>query len=732
MTATFPDRARIDARDKVRGTNVYAADVALPGLLHAMLVPATVAKGTMTALSTDAAMRVPGVVRILTPADFPASPAAPARASESPLPRLQAIPPRPATPAVPTLETRIAYRGQPVALVVAETLEAAIQGAEAVAPVFTPEPFAAVIDSPGAKKDVGHDLVFGDPVKALAAASAIVDAAYDTPKQHHNPIELISTTAIWSGGRLTIYEGTQASGSIKATVAKTLGLDPAQVEVKSPSVGGAFGQKGGVQRQTAIVARAAILIGRPVKLVMPRGQVFHVVSFRPHSRHHVRIGADAGGKMVAARYDAEHQQSRAGFFQPEYHTKVTRLYAIANYGGSGANIRIDTQAPSYMRAPHEHPACFAFESAVDELAHELGRDPVEFRIANDTHVDPQTGHPLSSRFLKECLTEGARRFGWEKRSPAPRSMTASDGTQIGWGVASGIYPAAVTPAIATLRIGADGSTRFATSGHEMGQGIRTAIAAVLLDELQADPAKLDIRIGDTSAAPQHLTAGSWGTFSSVPVAAEAVTRMRAAVAELLAGREVPGNLHRQLAAVRRPYLEVEVQHLGPGQKPAALDALRAGGYAIAGPDYPGFTTMSHIAHFVEVRVEPSTRRVRLARTVSIADCGRVVSPRTAASQVIGGVVWAFGAALREVAEVDPRFGGVLNNDLADYVVPVNADIGEVEVGFVNQPDPLANSVGVKGLGEVAMVGASAAIANAIFHATGKRFRTLPIRIEDLL
>jgi xanthine dehydrogenase YagR molybdenum-binding subunit len=713
----FPDRARIDAREKVCGTNIYAADVGLPGLLYAMMVPSVVAKGTMTALSTDAAMRVPGVVRILTPDDFPG----------------KAVPVAyPNIPPPPTLETRIAYRGQPIALVVAETLEAAIQGAEAVAPVFTTETFSSVIDSAGGTKEPGQDLVFGDPVKAMDGSAVTLEASYDTPKQHHNPIEMISTTAVWSGGRLTIYEGTQTSGGVKAAVAGALHLDPAQIEVKSPSVGGAFGQKGAIQRQTAIVARAAMLIGRPVKLVMPRGQIFHVATFRPNSRHHIRLGADASGKIVAARYYAEQQQSRFGFFPAEYHRKTTGLYGISNYGGSTANIRIDTQPPGQMRAPHEHPACFAFESAIDELAHKLGHDPVDFRIANDTRIDPQTGQPLSSRFMKECLIEGARRFGWGRRSAAPGSMTTADGTQIGWGVACGIYPSVVTPALATLRIGADGSTRFATSGHEMGQGIRTVIAAVLIDELQIDPAKLEILIGDTSAASQHLTAGSWGTCSSAPVAAQAAGRMREAVAELLAGRQIAGNLHRQLAVVRRPYLEVEVSHLGPGQMPAALDALRQGRYAIAGPNFPGFTTMSYIAHFVEVHIEPTTRRIRMPRTVSIADCGRVVSPRTAASQVRGGVVWAFGATLREVGEVDPRYGGVLNNDLADYVVPVNADIGEIDVGFINQPDPLANTIGVKGLGEVAMVGASAAIANAVFHATGKRLRELPIRIEHLL
>ena len=327
--APFSDRARIDARDKVRGRNAYAADVALPGLLYAMMVPSAVAKGTMTSLATDAAMRVAGVVRILTPTDFPIQPAPVAY---------------PGVGAPPTLETRIAYRGQPIALVVAETLEAAIEGAEAVVPTYTSENFAPLIDSPGAAKEPGRKLTYGDAAKAMDAAAATLDAEYDTPKQHHNPIELISTTAVWSGGRLTIYEGTQSSGGIRAAMARALGLDPKQVEVKSPSVGGAFGQKGAIQRQTAIVARAAMLIGRPVKLVMPRGQIFHVATFRPHSRHHVRLGAGVDGRIVAARYDAEHQQSRFGTFPsrlspesdgPVWHRKLRRLH---------------------RQHPHRHPA----------------------------------------------------------------------------------------------------------------------------------------------------------------------------------------------------------------------------------------------------------------------------------------------------------------------------------------------------------------------------------------
>jgi xanthine dehydrogenase YagR molybdenum-binding subunit len=716
-TQPFPDRPRLDALDKVKGTAAYAADVQFPGLLHAMTVPSPVAKGRIASLDVDAALRIPGVLRVLTPADFQSG---------------AQIVDMPGSPR-PGLVAQVAFRGEPLAVVVAETLEAAIEGAEAIRAHIDAEPFSAVIDSPGAVRDPAADVTAGDAFRAFAGASTIVEESYEAPTQHHNPIELLSTTAVWAKGRLLIHEGSQNTGAIKVAVARTLGLDPAIVDVKSPTVGGAFGQKGWVQRQTALVARAAMLWGRRVKRVPPGGQIFHLATFRPHSRHRIRLGADAAGTMVAVHYEVEQQNSRSGGFPAgQYHEGAMRLYGIANYHGAAANIRTDTQAPGHMRAPYEHPACFAFESAVDELSYRLGRDPVSFRMANDTRIDAHNGRPLSSRFLNDCLHIGAERFGWSRGSAEPGSMTDADGTQIGWGVACGLYPTLIHPAVATLRVRADGGTRFAVVGHEFGQGIRTALAAVLTRELKIDDRRLEILVGDTTSAHQHLTAGSWGSASALPLAVQAVERMRLAVAELLNGRRVAGTLHQQLAAVRRPFLEVEVSQLGPGQDASALERMRAGGYAVTGPAYPSFTTMSYIAHFVEVRVEPRTRRVRVPRVVSIADCGRVVSPRTVTSQVRGGVVWGVSHALREATEIDPRYGGFLNNDLAEYVVAVNADIGDIEVGFIDEPDPLFNSIGLKSLGEVAMVGASAAVANAVFHATGKRIRKLPIRVEHLL
>lgn len=719
MTAQpFAERERVDAHDKVLGRTQFAADFRYLNMLYAMLVPATIAKGRVVELETYAATKVPGVVRVLTASDFPPPP---------PL-RKDGPPPPP-----PTIQNDVCYLGQPVALVLGETLEAAIEGAEAIKPRYDTQGFIPLIDSEGAKRVPGKPTKVGDAASALARAAFVVDEQYETPTQHHNPIELFATTAHWADGRLTVYDCTQAATLAKLALAGALQLDPSKVEVKSAYIGGAFGQKGMPKRQTALVARAAMLTGRPVQLVTPRGQVFHLAPYRPRSVHHVRLGADPGGGMTGLVYDVVQENIPGGIFKvDDYHDGVSRLYGIENYSGSGSDSYVDRQAPGNMRGTHPFAACFAVESAVDELAYKLGRDPLQIRLANDTKIDPLTGHPFSARYLTECLEEGARRFGWERREHKPGSMRLPDGTWVGWGLACGIFHASMGASDATLRVSADGTTRLVTGGHEMGQGIRTAIAATILQDLDINPGKLEIVLGDTSAGPQPLTAGQWGTASVVPVTAKAVAQMKGAFEELAAGRQLRGNLHTRLARLKRPYLEVSASELAPGQNPAALQVMRQGGLAIAGPAYPEVTAMSYIAHFVELHIEPMTRRIRMPRAVSIADVGRVISPRTAMSQMYGGTVWGFSSALREGTEIDPRFAGYLNDDLADYVVAVNADIGEIHVGLLDRPDPAANSVGAKGMGELVMTGTAAAIANAVYHATGKRQRKLPIRVEDLL
>lgn len=719
------DGPRIDAYEKVLGRALYAADQSVPGLLHGMVVPAAIAKGRIEAIDATAAERVPGVIRIFTHKDFSQIKTTPAARGAYG---------KPGKGYQPMTSPLVRHRGEPVALVVAETLEAAIEGADAIRVRYVEEPFSAVMEDDRARPELeaAAELTLGDAESAFAAATHRIDVEYQHPQQHHNPIELISTTAAFEDGQLRIYEGTQSSAALAGGLASMLGMKPQSLRGVSPFTGGGFGQKNGIQEQSVLVANAAILLGRPVKLVMPRSQLFHTASYRPRSRHRVRLAADSNGRLVAGVYETVQQNSQYDGYDCEHGVNPPRMYDYGAWRGIDRVIRVDTQTPGHQRAPHEHPSSYATECAIDELAEALRIDPVAFRLANDAQRDPITGKPFSSRHLAECLRRGAELFDWNRRSTQPGSLAAQNGDRIGLGVACGNYKASMTPAATKLRLYASGRCEIATSGHEMGQGLRSVIAAELIDILGVDAEKLDIRIGDTGHAPQHVTAGSWGTGSAAPAARAAALKLREELAVLTGGPLSDEPLHMQLARTRRPYLEVAVDTVPLGKDPKAIDQLRKGIPVTTGPEYPDFFAFSWIAHFAEVHVEPATGRVRVKRIVSVADCGRVMNRRTAESQVRGGGVWAIGAALREVGETDPRFGGVLNNDLAEYILPVNSDIGSIDVDFVGEPDTKLNISGVKGLGEVAMVGATAAIVNAVYNATGRRIRHLPIRIEDLL
>lgn len=722
------DTRRVDAREKVTGAALYATDLHPDHLAHAVLATATVGRGRITELDTSAAAAVPGVLLVLTHLDHldlrsPGFVMGGGYGVQS----LQ-----------PLLDEHIAYRGQAIALVVAETLLAATQAARLVHARYEPEPFAVTLDSPGVERisqpvaiplPFLADLDVGDAESAYAAAPLRVDATYDLPAQHQNPMELIGATVWWRGDTVVVHEGTQNATAIRHGLAQQLGIDPGDVEVISPYIGGGFGQKNSLQIHIAPLAVAARRLGRPVKLLVSRTQLFHHTSFRPASRHRIRLGADEHGRMLAALHDVEHQTSRHDLFPLMYTEMTARLYGIGDFRGRQTFARMDTQSPGFMRAPFEHPAAFAFESAVDELAYAAHRDPLEFRLTNDTTVDPVSGEPFSSRHLAQCLRRGAKRFGWSARRQRPASMRTEDGSLVGWGVAVGAYPASIVPAAAHVVAGADGRIRVEVDGHEMGQGIRSAIAILVAENLGVDVRHIDIVVGDTRVATQHLTAGSWGTASTLGAVHAALRELRKQL-----GADISG-LVDVAAAVRatgHEHVEARAETLGPGQTEQDGERARQGHPVIAGPEFAGFSTFSWIAHFVEVHVEPTTCRIRVPRVVSVADCGRVASPVTAASQVRGGIVWGIGASLREAGEVDPRYGGFLNASLEEYPVPVNADIGTLDVDFIGEPDLRFHPVGVKGLGEVSMVGVAAAVANAVYHATGVRHRRLPIRIEDVL
>lgn len=719
---------RVGAREKVTGMARYGADRTPPGVAYAMPVVATIGKGHITGLDTAEAAAVPGVLLILSHLDdLGITPAGYIMGDGYAFQSLQ-----------PMLDDRVAYRGQPIALVVAETLVAATQAAGLVRAAYEPEPFAVEMGADGTETVLQQealplpflaDIVVGDADGAYERSPLRVDVSYEVGPQHQVPMELIGGVVEWHGETVVVHEGTQSVGALRGGLARQLGIDPANVRVISTYVGGAFGQKNSLQPHIAPLAVAARRVGRPVKLVIPRAHTFHAASFRPVSRHRVRLGSDRSGRLLAAIHEVDQQASRHDLLPSTYTEITSRLYDIRNFRGRQRHVRTDTQAPGYMRAPFEHPAAFAMESAIDEIAHATGRDPVALRLANDAGTDPVTGKPFSSRQLAACLRRGAELFGWADRSPDPGSMREPDGTRIGWGVAAGAYPSMTVPTLARLHAGANGHVLAEVGGHEMGQGITTALVSAVSANLGIDPDTVSVVVGDTRAAPHHLTAGAWGTNSTL-------LAVHAALRELRSRLGIAAEGHVDLAAAVRASghdeVTVEAVTQAPGQPPEMIDRMRAGLVALAGPEFPSYVSFSFIAHFAEVRVEPATGRVRVSRVVSVADCGRVASPVTADAQVRGAVVWGIGAALREHSEVDPRYGGFVNNDLADYVIPVNADIGDIEVDFIDEPDFVLNPMGVKNLGEVALVGVAPAIANAVFHATGRRLRRLPILIEDLL
>jgi xanthine dehydrogenase YagR molybdenum-binding subunit len=738
-TVIGSDRQRIGALEKVTGSTRFGADNARPGLAYAMLVTASIGKGRIKRIDTSDAVATDGVLLVLT--------------HES-MDRLQ-------SPgfifggghgfqSLALMQSdRVAYRGQAIALVVAESLEAASEAAALVRVVYEEEPFSVTLDAPGAETvlqseaipiPVFADKVIGDADAAMKGGDVVVEAEYIGPPQHQNPMELLATVAEWQDGTLTVHESTQNAEGLRFGISRQLGIDPANVRVVSPYAGGAFGQKNSLGPHTTFAAVAARRLGRPVKIVLPRDQTFHGAAFRPATRQRIRLGAERNGRMVAMIHETWQQTSRHDSFATLGSDVTSRFYNLRNFRSGNHLVRTDVQTPGFMRTPWEHTAAFALESAVDELAYALNLDPVELRLANDTLIDPVTGKPFSSRHVAECLRRGASRFGWSKRNPKPGSMRAANGDLVGWGVAIGLYPGSITPARARVRVNRDASVDVSVGGHEMGQGLRTAIALIVADRLGVDPTGIRLTIGDTVAPPQHITAGAWGTASACPAVHDACNKAREELFALAGtqsdrtskGAQLsPSAITQALDSAGRAFVEGTTVRLAPGESAETFDRALQGLVAIAGPEYPDFVCFQFIAHFIEVSIDPDTYQVRVPHAVSVVDCGKVLSSRTARSQVLGGLVWGIGACLREASEVDPRFGGFLNANVAEYHVAVNADIGDYSVEFIDEPDFTFNPVGAKGLGEVALAGVAPAIANAIYHATGRRFRRLPIRLDDL-
>lgn len=723
---------RKDGLAKVTGRAHYAAEAQVPGVVHAVLVQSTIAAGTVLAVGTDAAQGMPGVLAILTPQNAP---------------RLQPIAPQMQLVPGPALQdATVAFNGQNIAVVIADTLERAEAAAARVrvryrqdeaitemddnlADAWTPKHFRGGTRAPDSRR--------GDADTAFASAPVKIEATYTTPIEHHNPMEPHATVARWEGDRLTVWTATQYISGAQTTLAKLLGIPPENVRVICPFTGGGFGCKGTTWPPVVLTAMAARVVGRPVKLVLDRRQMYTSNGYRPRTVQKLKIGAEADGRLVVLRHDGFNQMSLGDFgeFAEPVGLASEMLYAVPNVTVTHRLVSVNQGLPTFMRAPGKASGSFALESALDEVAARIGMDPLALRLKNYAEIDPHENLPFSSKKLRACYDAGAEAFGWSQRSPVPRSM--HDGpVLIGWGMATAVYPAQRSAAQASVRCNADGTVVVRSGTQELGTGTYTIMAQVASDALGIPVSRIRVAIGDSTLPHAPVSGGSRTAASvtnAVQAAADALCRKIVALAQADAKAEFAGV---DAAALRIDGGAV----VGPGRRVGVaellarrgLDTIEATAEARPGDETSKFSLYAFGAHFVEVRVDPEIGRMRVARYVGAFDCERVLNARTARSQAIGGIIYGLGMALFEKTEVDAETGRYVNANLAEYLVPVNADVPDIETIFIENDDRNANPVGVKGLGELPTVGVAAAVANAVFHATGKRVRDLPIRVEDVL
>ncbi|MFD3546323.1 xanthine dehydrogenase family protein molybdopterin-binding subunit [Streptomyces sp. NPDC058655] len=684
---------RAEGPDKVTGAARYAGDHAPADCAHAWPVPATIPRGRVVSVDTAPALALPGVLAVLTPHDAP-------RLGPSDDPTLQLL-----------QDTAVPHRGWYVALAVAQTPEAARAAAAAVRVAYAAEEHDSVLraDHPDAytpqEANGGHPAhrEQGDPDAALAAAPVRIDCTYTVPPLHNHPMEPHSATAVWDAaeGHLTVYDSSQGSGAVRSALAGLFDLPEDRVTVVSEHVGGGFGSKGTPRPHVVLAAMATRQTGRPVTLALPRRHLPAVVGHRAPSLHRIRLGARPDGTLTGLVHEVTTHTSRVREFVEQAAVPGRVMYAVPDSRTTHRAVALDVPTPSWMRAPGEAPGMYVLESAMDELADALGIDPVELRVRNEPATEPDSGRPFSSRHLVECLREGAERFGWASLRTAPRR----EGPVLsGVGVAAATYPVLIAPSSARAHARPDGSYLVEVNATDIGTGARTVLAQVAADALHVPLDAVTVVIGHTGLPPAPLAGGSSGTASwgwAVHDACEALTA------------RVAGH---------------------PGPLPARGLSASADTTQSAGQRSP-YARHAFGAQFAEVRVDTVTGEVRVHRLLGVFAAGRILNPVTARSQFVGAMVMGVGMALTEHSTVDPVHGDFAESDLAAYHVPVSADVPDVEAHWIDEHDKHLNPMGSKGIGEIGITGAAAAIGNAFCHATGRRLRGLPLtpdRVLDVL
>jgi xanthine dehydrogenase YagR molybdenum-binding subunit len=699
---------RVDGRLKVTGAAKYSAEVAVPNLAYGALVLSTVANGRIAQVDDAAVRRMPGVIAVMTPANAP---------------RVNASGPQVGYPVLRVLQDDIVhYDRQPVAVVIADTFERATDAAAALRVRYAAVPPATRMNAAPAYKPAqvhgkDADTRKGDAGAALAGASVKVDNVYTTPVEHHNPMEPHATIALWEGDRLTVYDATQGVIGARRKLAAVFGVPTENVRVVSRFIGGGFGSKGSSWPHVTLAAMAAKLTNRPVKIVLSRPQMFGSVGHRPRTEQRVALAAGSDGKLTSVIHQTTAHTSVFDEFVEPSGLISTVLYGTPNLLVTHRAVRLNTATPTYMRAPGESSGSFALESAMDELTYALGIDPVELRVRNDTDRDAE-GLPFSSRALVASLRAGAERIGWSRRDPRARSMR--DGNLlVGFGVAAATYPMNRSAASASVQLRADGSVLARSAGVDIGTGAYTVFSQVVADVLGVPVQRVRMELGDSAFPIAPNAGGSALTASAGSALKLAALDVRAKLAAL------DGVDPASLASASGDALVAIMRKHG-------TDAVDGRADAKPGDEKKKYAMHSFGAQFAEVRVDPELGTVRLAKFVNAFGAGRILNEKTAKSQFMGGAVWGIGMALLEHTRFDERSGRIMNANLGEYLVPVNADVPVMESIIVPEDDPHVNEIGVKGIGEIGIVGAAAAIANAVYHATGKRVRDLPITPEKLL
>ncbi len=713
---------RYEALEKVNGTATYASDVKLANTAHAYLLTSRIGRGVIQSLDLIGAKAIPGVIDILTHQTVGDS----VRQTEALYSGGYV-----ADSVRPLASAQVAYWGQPVAMVVAESYEIAREAAGAINAAYEVSEPASSFGSPGSETVPLEpmSLGVGNFKTTYSDAAVKIDARYSTPVQHHNAMELFATQCVWDGDHLTVYEPGQYLNNIKFGLAEQLGIDPERIRVINRYVGGAFGAKGFLTQRTVLVAIAARRIGRPVKLVATREQGFFLSAYRAETKHHVQLAADRNGRLIAGRHEGWEVTSRADVLALGGNAITVRLYACPNIEARVNVVKADRSTPGFMRGPGEVPYAFAFESALDELAYALKVDPIELRRINDTTVEPIAGLPYTSRSLMQCFDAAGAAFGWKGRNAVPGSMRDGDWL-LGWGCAGAFYPTQVGNSAARVRLSSDGRVHVSSAGHELGQGMYTMMAQVAAEQLGVPIENVTVSLGDTDLPPTIVAGGSAGTASLAPAIMAACEAIRRRL-------QTDGLANADVITAMRAFglgsIEEFAETRAHGLPPESVQGMYRGRVAMSGGVHlPDRVQLAFGAQFVEVRIHARTRELRVSRAVGAFAAGRIINPRTAHGQLVGGMIWGISSALHEGTEIDTRNASYINANLADYLLPVNADISNIQAIMVPEEDNLVNAAGVKGVGEVGTVGMAAAIANAVYHATGRRLRDLPLRIEHVL